>query len=366
MQSPLHDKHVALEARLAEEAGWMMPLSYRGALDEIQQVRTRAGVFDVTHAGRLRIRGDGALALLERACTTDVAHQEDDTALRTLLCNDKGGIMDLCWLLRLEDFWLLVTSPDNRLKILEHLAPLAEELGAKVDDQTEKTAMIAIAGPAAAGLLDHVLPEKVSPMPAGACRTGSFLVAKYIVARIDDTGEWGLCVTLPNLFAGQAWRFITEKAGANAIPPAGLAARDVLRLEAGLPRYGYELNETLDPFAAALADLVVFNHDFIGASALAALKDKAPARQLAGVVLKPAAAELQSGGPIIPRQGSPVTRADGSECGVVTSAAYSPAMDKVIAMAYLAIDSASPTTSLRVCFDGKIVPAEAVALPFTH
>jgi aminomethyltransferase len=191
-------------------------------------------------------------------------------------------------------------------------------------------------------------------------------VARYIVARIDDTGEWGLCVTLPNLFAGQAWRFITEKAGANAIAPAGMAARDVLRLQAGLPRYGYELNETLDPFAAGLGDLVAFNHDFIGAAALAGLKDKAPARRLAGVVLKPAATELQAQGPIIPRQGSAVTRADGSECGVITSAAYSPAMDKVIALAYLSIDCASPASSLRVCFDGKTVPAETSALPFNR
>ncbi len=363
-QTPLLDKHRAAGAHLAQEALWQMPLRYRGALEEVHEIRTRAGIFDVTHTGRIRVRGDGALDLMERVCTADVARQEDDTAVATPLCNAAGGIMDLCHLLRLEDSWLVLTSPDNRHKILDHLESLAEGHGAKVDDQTEKTVMLSIAGPRAAGMLDCVLPEKVSAMAPLACKTGSFLVARYIVARISDCGEWGLYVVLPNLFAGQAWRFITERAGENIIAPAGLAARDVMRLEAGLPRYGYELNETIDPFAAGLGDAVALNHNFIGRDALAAIKNTSPARRLGGVVLKPAAAQLGTGQAIIPRQGAVVLRADGSECGAVTSAAYSPTLDKVIALAYLAGDCLAPATALAVDFDDKTCPAETGELPF--
>lgn len=363
-QTPLLDKHLALGAQMATEALWQMPLSYRGALQEVHDVRTRAGIFDLTHAGRLRIRGDGALDLMERLCAADVVRQEDDTALLSPLCNAAGGIMDLCHVLRLEDSWLLLTSPDNRGKILRHVQSLTDEFDAKVDDQTEKTAMLSIAGPKAGAMLDHVLPEKVSAMAPLTCKTGSFLVARYIVARISDCGQWGLYVVLPNLFAGQAWRFITEKAGDNVIAPAGLAARDVLRIEAGLPRYGHELNETIDPFAAGLGDAVAMDHDFIGRDPLAAIQDKAPARRLAGVVLKPAAAQLSPGAAIIPRQGAAVLRADGSECGTVTSAAYSPTLDKVIALAYLAGDCLAPATPLAVAFDAKTCPAETAALPF--
>jgi len=360
IHSALHEKHQALEAVFGDVAGWEMPLSYRGAIQEANTVRLRAGVFDFSHAGRFRIRGDGALALLERVCTHDVVHQEDDTAEPTLLLNARGGILDTGRLLRMEDGWMLTVSPINRHKVLDHLSPLAEELDAKLDDRTEKEATLLIAGPSAAGLLDplltDVMSEPASKLPAGAVRSGTYLLARYAVARTDELGMWSVEVTMSNLFATKAWRFITEKAGDRCIAPTGLAAWDVLRVEAGVPAYGHEVNETFDPYLAGLADRVSLDHDFIGADACRSLAARPPARKRMGLVLDQ----------VIPRQGSVVLDSEGAEIGAVTSGTFSSALDRAIAMACVAASSAVPQAEVTVVQDGVRLPARIAELPFVN
>jgi len=346
-KTALHARHVAAEAKMGQEAGWEMPMVFTGIAGEVLAVRGRAGVSDISHAGRLRIRGAGAVELLERLCTADVAHQEDDTAVHTLLCNERGGVIDQGLLLRLEDFWVLTCSPECREKVLAHLQAAAADFDAKIDDQTEKTSQIAVTGPAAPEILDAVLPMKVSPLPPLAVKTGSLLVARYIAARAGCGGLWGLEVILTNMMVGQAWRFITEKAGGNAIPPVGLAARDVLRIEAGLPRYGRELNETIDPVTAGLERAVDFGHDFLGREAIQKIRDRGPARKLVGLILE----ETPSGQPasgVVPKQGAPVLDKDGVEVGAVTSGTFSPTLNKVVAMAYVAKDLSAAETELIV------------------
>lgn len=388
LHAALHDKHKALEAVFGDVAGWEMPLSYRGVLEEAAAVRGRAGLFDFSHAGRFRIRGHGALGLLERVCTHDVAHQEDDTAAPTLLLNDRGGILDAARLLRMEEDWLLTVSPMNRRKVLVHLGSMAEEMDAKVDDRTEKDSMLLIVGPAAAGLLDplltDIMSEPVSKLPPGAVRSGSYLLARYVVARTDELGLWTVEVMLPNLFAPQAWRYITEKAGDRCIAPAGLAAWDVLRVEAGVPVYGHEINETFDPYLAGLGGRVDLGHDFLGAGACRTLAARPPARKRVGIVLE--AGEALSAGEsptrqaaesetrrrnngglptvLIPRQGSTLLDSDGIDIGAVTSGTFSPALDRPIAMAYVAASSALPHLPVELVQDGTRLPARIVDLPF--
>lgn len=375
LKSALHDRHVALEASMGEEGGWRVPLSYGGAIGEAQSVRARGGVTDMTHAGRLRIRGSSAVELLERLCTIDVAHMEDATGSPTLLCNSRGGVMDLCHLLRLDGFWLLLTSPLARLKVLEHLQAGAVGLDVKVDDQTDKTTMISVAGPATPGILDAVLPEKVSGLPAGTARTGSLLIAKYIVYVSSDSGQWGMNVVVPNMAAGMAWDFITRKAGANALPPVGLAARDVLRIEAGQLRYGHELNETIDPVTAGLERLVCAGKAFLGSEAVAAVKARGAARTLVGLEMAASGdtscghtpgCNCQAVNPMrmIPRQGATVWSSDGREVGAVTSGTYSPMLDKVIAMAYVNRDCAAPGTDVSVGGGTDRPAARVRELPF--
>lgn len=361
-KSALHAAHAALGAKLGEEDGWQVPLHYGGVLDEAAAVRRRAGVFDVSHVGRIRLRGGGAPELLERLCTCDVAGQDDDTAARTLLLNEQGCILADGFLVRAETFWLLTCNACNRAKVLEHLGAHAGEFDVKFDDQTERTVMLAVAGPAAAGLLDAVLPTKPSGMPRGAVRVGSLMIARYVAMRTGCTNVWSLEVVLPNMLASQAWRFITAGAGANCVAPAGVGARDVLRIEAGLPRYGHEINETIDPIAAGLEQAVDFEHDFIGRDAVARIRRAGPARRLVGLVLTGPRDEPDARG--IPKLGAPVSRADGAEVGTVTSGTYSPTLEQVIAMAYVATDAAAVGTELRVETDAGGAPARVADLPF--
>ena len=162
-QTALHAQHLSGEASMGEEAGWSMPLRFGAVAEEVQACRERAGVFDVSNVGRLRVRGDGALELLERVCTHDVARQEDNTASPTLLLNERGGILDMGILYRLDRFWVLTTSPDNREKILAHLQ--AQEIaGVKIDDQTNKVAQLAAVAATRLTWTQHHLPDTATQL----------------------------------------------------------------------------------------------------------------------------------------------------------------------------------------------------------
>lgn len=361
LKTSLHDRCVSAGASMGDDGGWNMPAGFTRADDEVARVRSAAGVFDVSNVGRIRIRGDGAVDLLERVCTADVVCQEDDTARLTLLCNDAGGIIDQCLVVRLDDFWLLTTSPSRRIGVLEHLEALAGDFGAKVDDQTLKTTVLCVAGPAAAGLLDSVLPLRVGDMPDGAVRTGSLMLARYIALRSSYMGLWAIEVMLPNMFAGQAWRFITDKAGDKAVAPAGGLARDALRIEAGRCRFGCELDETIDPFTAGLSGAVDLEHDFIGRDALQAIAEKPPARKRVGLVLR--ATDNKSDAPVTPAKGSPVRRRE-RVIGAITSAVMSPTLGRIIAMAYVEDGSAAIGDEVAVDIAGREISAEMSELPF--
>ena len=190
LRSGLYDRHVARGAKMVCEEGWEVPLSYRGVLEEVEETRRRASLFDVSPLGRLRIRGDGALDLLERLCTADVAHQEDDTAGYTLLCNEAGGILADAWLIRTNRFWLLTTGAATREKVLRHVQDHAADFDVKVDDQTLGTAHLLVAGPRAAARLDAVLPIRPSALPRRAARVGSLMIARYVALRVGWCNTW--------------------------------------------------------------------------------------------------------------------------------------------------------------------------------
>jgi len=360
LKLPLDEAHRELGATMGIEGGWEVPMSYSGALAEAAEVRDRACVFDVSHVGRIRIRGSEALSLVEKLCTTDVVHQEDDTAACTLLLNESGGILADAIVARLEGFWLITTDPCNRQKILDHATAVCEGMSVKVDDQTEKGAMLAVTGAVAREVLDSVLPEKAGDLPPGATKIGSMMIARYIVMRTSFTGMWGLEVILPKMFIAKAWRFITEKAGPNSLKPAGMTARDILRIEAGLCRYGHELNETIDPFTAGLESLVDFEHEFIGRQALTVLRNKGASRRRVGLRLD--CLEM----PVIVRLGDTVFNSEGLEVGAITSGTFSPALNCPIAMAQVSLASGDTGTVLdvEVASTDQKVSATVTDLPF--
>ncbi len=339
LKTALYDKHIASGGQMGEEGGWAMPLHFGSGLEEATQVRSRAGLFDVSHLGRLRIRGDGALDLLERLCTADVAHQEDDTTIHTLLCNDSGGILDECYLIRLQNFWVLTTNAINREKILAHLKAHGEEIGdVKIDDQTNKVSQLAAVGPEAERILDAVMPISIAGLKSGEARTGSLMIANYIASRSSYCGRlYSLEVMIPTMFAGKAWDYVTGKSGDNAMKPAGIMARDILRIEAGLCKFGHEINEMTNPAAAGLMSCVDFGHDFIGAEAVREFEDKGSSRIRTGLILEPPSDGRSPTS--IPTLGATISTTDGREVGNVTSATFSPHLEKIIAQGYIVPDA---------------------------
>ena len=355
LQTPLHETEKQAGARMVDFAGWEMPLLFTGILDEHGKTRADATVFDVSHMGRLRVRGDWAFKLLDRACTADVVGQEDNSARYSLLCNEDGGIVDDIFVIRLEDQWLVVCNATNRQKVLAHLEELNEQGGFKadIDDQTLRTAMLAVQGPRAMEKLAAALPMDLAGLKRHEVLAGSYMMVKYVASRTGYTGEDGLEVIVPAMAASTAWKFITSDKG--GIVPAGLGARDVLRLEAGLPLYGHELNETIDPISAGLEKAVRATGEFVGSAALAKIREKGAARRLVGIKLQTHR---------IARQGA-VIFADGWEVGVVTSGTFSPSCQASIAMGYVDRQFAGEGQELVV----QIKPeedteAQVVARPF--
>jgi glycine cleavage system aminomethyltransferase T len=251
LRSSLYDLHVAAGAVMKTAAGWELPAHYGDVQSEVAAARQSAVVTDVSHWGRIRIRGSGAAELLVRLGAADALRQEDDTVRAVDLRDAAGGTIDRARLVRLEEMWLLLTTPAARTKVLSRAVELAADVDAKVDDQTSRTAMIACLGPQAAVRLDAVLPITVSDLSDGSARTGSVLIAKYIALHSDvvgvprpyaasaeerapghedETGPrlWRMEVILPGLLAGKAWRFITQKAAAHRMPPIGTEAMEML------------------------------------------------------------------------------------------------------------------------------------------
>ena len=360
LKSALYKHHIDLQAQMTSEARWHVPLAYTSSLDEIGAVGSVAGVMDVSHLGRIRVRGSGAIDLLERVCTCDVARQEDDTSAVTVLCNENGGIIDCCYLLRMDDDWLLTCDGWNRQKVISHLECTADDLSlsVKITDRTLKTTQLAITGPRAGVLLDAVLPEPVSSMQARGVKVASYLIAKVIVARTGYAGKWGVEVIVPNMLAGQAWNFLTRKKEADSIEPFGSAARDVMRIEAGFVKFGHEINEMIDPITASLGKTVVFNHDFIGADALEKINRQGPGRKLVKLQLIGDPATETA----IPRHGMTILSTDAQEIGSVTSGAFSPSAGKAIALGYVSISQGKVGNEVLLEVDNGRIVAEIVKI----
>ncbi len=327
----LHDKHMALEARFALEAGWNVPLSYGSTLEEVETAHKDAVVCDVSSLTRLRIAGNDALELLERLCTHDVAGQEDDWAELTCLCNDSGGIVDCGYLYRLENHWLLTGDPGNHDKLLAHLQLHAEGMDVKIKDQTWRSCQFWVTGANAGRRLDDLLGREVSKMPSGAVRSESYLVAKVNASRTGYGPLWSLEVIVPSLLAGQAWQLVTARSKEKALAPLGYAARDVLRIQAGLCRYGHEINEAIDPHTAGLDRCVRPGGGFLGAEALAQRRQKI-SRWRCRIAMDAADA---GGSTSIPRMGAEVLDGQGNTIGAITSGTYCPIRDIPLAMAYV-------------------------------
>jgi aminomethyltransferase len=356
-RTPLYDEHVRLGARLVDFAGWEMPLLYRGINEEHRHTREKCSIFDVSHMGRIEVSGEGAGAFLEFLCTRRLGDMTPGQTRYSHVCNEQGGILDDVLVSRYETHWLVVCNGSNREKIVGWIQRHAAGRPVQIEDTTEATAMVAIQGPLTMREAARVLPIPMADLRRYHFVTGEFMGMRYTVSRTGYTGEDGLEVILPTQAAPGGWQFLLQPPDEfepSVIQPAGLGARDTLRIEAGMPLYGHELHENIDSLQAGFAWCVDLSKDFCGAQAMRGIQAAGLKRRLVG---------LELAGKRIARHGYPVIR-DGRTIGEVTSGTLAPTLGKSIAMAHVASESAEPGTAVRVRMRDHEEEAVIIALPF--
>jgi aminomethyltransferase len=351
LRTPLYDWHVAHGGRMVEFGGWEMPVQYSTIVAEHHAVRNTAGLFDISHMGRLDVRGPQALDLLERLVTCRVDNLAVNQIRYALVCRDDGGILDDVLVYRLTEGYRLVVNAGNRRKLIPWLTRQQQGFNCQLADRTADAVMLALQGPRAVSLLQPLTPIDLSSMKYYTGATTEIDAVPVYLSRTGYTGEDGFELVLdPRAASALADRLLS----AGAVP-CGLGARDTLRLEAAMPLYGHELTEAIDPFTAGLDFAVKLDKPhFIGKPALEQLAKRTDRKQRIG---------LQLAGKRIAREGALVMRGE-QEVGTVTSGTFSPTLEKSIAMAYVAPDAASPGTALEVDIRGKREPAVVVPLPF--
>lgn len=346
--TPLFDVHRDLGATFTDFAGWRMPLRYRGELAEHHAVRRAAGLFDLSHMGRLEVTGADAGRFLDYALVGRLSTVPVGRAKYTMLCHDTGGVLDDLVVYRLaEQRFLVVANAANTAVVTVLLREHADGFRATVRDASADWALIAVQGPAAAGIVDP------GPLRYYAIRPAVVAGCEVLLARTGYTGEDGFEVYCRPGDAATVWRWLHGRGP----EPAGLACRDTLRLEAGMALYGHELSVRVTPLQAGLERLVAFDkRDFVGAAALRRQRAAGAQDVLVGLV---------TGTRRAPRHGYPVLDpATGAAIGAVTSGALSPTLGHPIAMAYVPTARSAPGTALGVDVRGTRVDATVVPLPF--
>ena len=339
--------HERLGATMTEFAGWLMPLRYTSETAEHNAVRSAAGLFDLSHMGEIAVTGPGAGAALDYAVCGWPSALAPGRARYTMLCAPDGGVLDDLVIYRQRaDRFLVVANAANTAVVLGELQ--ARCPGAQVLDETAATALVAIQGPNAAGILSPVTDLDLSALRYYAGAYGTVAGCRAWVARTGYTGEDGFEIFCAPEDSERVWTALTGAV------PAGLAARDTLRLEAGMPLYGNELGPDVTPYEAGLGRVVRLDKpaDFVGREALAERAAAGPRQVLTGLVARSRR---------VPRHGYAVMSQAGKQVGVVTSGAPSPTLGAPIAMAYLDTDATGP---FGIDIRGKTESADVTELPF--
>jgi aminomethyltransferase len=355
-ETSLTNEHRALGARLVPFAGWTMPVQYAGIKKEHEAVRRRAGLFDVSHMGEILVEGPSAVAAVDRLITNDLSKLQVGCALYTVCCNEVGRILDDLIVYRLEDEKVLVVcNASNRDKIVAHFAKNLR-LETPWNDVSDAWALLALQGPNAAAIMkDLGSPRDVLELPYLHVTRARLAGVDLWAARTGYTGEDGFELFCASEDAVSLWRGLLAAGEPHGLQPAGLGARDTLRLESGLMLYGNDISEETHPFEAGLGWVVKLDAgDFIGRDALRAIKAAGLKRKLVGF-------EMTGHG--IARHGYPIV-ADGASVGEVTSGSPGPTVGRNIGLGYVPLTLGKPGTTLGIQIRGKVVDAVVVRTPF--
>jgi aminomethyltransferase len=356
LQTPLGAVHRRLGGRMVDFAGWDMPVQYpTGILAEHQAVRTGCGLFDLSHMGRVFLRGPDALALAQECCTRDLSRIRPGEAAYSVVCNPQGGILDdvIGYVLGEREV-LFVVNASNRLSDIAWFEAHRDRLGLNVDldDRTLSTALIGVQGPQAQQILTRLTDVALEELPGYAFLNADISGAGALVSRTGYTGEDGFELMIKAQSAEKLWTTLSTEA-----MPCGLGARDTLRTEAGFALYGHDIDATTNPYEARLGWVVSLSkpgQNFVGRDALASIKASGPARKLVGL-------HVEAGG--VPRPGFAILN-ENRHVGSVTSGTFSPTLKHNIAMGYVPADLSKPGQPLGIETRGKLVGAEVVPLPF--
>jgi aminomethyltransferase len=353
-RTPLYERHATHGARFVDFGGWEMPVQYTGIIDEHNAVRQRAGLFDVSHMGEIELRGPRAIAAAQNLTVNDVSRLRDGQAQYSVLCLPSGGVVDDVMVHRISAERILICV--NASNIDKDFAWMLDNAGgAEVVNRSEEIGLLALQGPRATEILKKLTTLILDDMPRFAFAEAAVADARSLVAHTGYTGEDGWELYCDSEAATALWDAILEAGAPAGIMPAGLGARDTLRLENALPLYGHELDENTTPLEARLGWVVRLSKEtFIGREALVKQKERGLTRQLAGFTL------IDRG---IARQGYTLLH-DSETAGIVTSGTMSPTLGKAIGLGYVAVKYAGIGTSLNVDVRGRPVAAEVVQLPF--
>ncbi len=356
LRTPLYDSHVQFGARMVEFAGWEMPVQFRGIVEEHVHTRTACAVFDVSHMGRLKLTGPDCEPFLDWICTRNLRDAEVGRSYYSHICREDGGILDDVIVSRFEDRWGVVCNASNREKIIEWLRSHLGGRNVEIADETRSTAMVACQGPRTLELAREIAGTDLSGMKRYHFTVRPLGTVSIAIYRCGYTGEDGVEVVLP---AGLTALLIPKLLGTPESPhpvicPAGLGARDTLRIEAAMPLYGHELSEDWDSLSAGQGWCVDLDKEFIGAEAMRKVQAAGVPRRLVG---------LELDGRRIARQHARVFFG-GSPVGEITSGTLSPTLGMSIAMAFVPAEHATPGGAVEVEIGGKLIPATVVKLPF--
>ncbi|GAA1410663.1 MULTISPECIES: glycine cleavage system aminomethyltransferase GcvT [Oerskovia] len=369
--SPLHAEHVALGASLTSFGGWQMPLRYTSDLAEHRGVREAAGLFDLSHMGEIEVSGPQAAAALDHALVGNLTAVAVGRARYTMICAEDGSVLDDLVVYRLgEERFLVVANAGNAPLVTDELVRRSKGFDATVTDQAADTALVAVQGPRA----EEIVGSLVAPGDVQVIKDLKYYASvelrvagiDALVARTGYTGEDGFELFVPAGAARELWQKVLVAGEPHGLVPAGLSARDSLRLEAGMPLYGHELDTTTTPFEAGLGRVVKLDKvdaegnplDFVGRAALASRKGAQPARVLVG---------LRGLGKRPARAGYPVVipgKDPDVQIGFVTSGAPSPTLGYPVAMAYVTPEFSAEGTELAVDVRGREEPVVIVPMPF--
>jgi aminomethyltransferase len=355
LQTPFHDWHATNDGRMVEFGGWHMPVQYSTIVEEHNVVRNAAGLFDISHMGRLRFSGDDACSFLDYLLTNDVSKLQVGQVRYSLVCNQNGGVLDDVLVYRLPDCYMLVVNASNRTKIVDWIGQHIPKFNVDFEDQTLSHAMIAVQGPKAVEVLAALGAETASEHRYYSAAPMTVSGMDALVSRTGYTGEDGFELIVPSEAGMELWNALLEAGQPFGVQACGLGCRDTLRLEAAMPLYGHELNEETDPLTAGLDFAVKLEAaDFVGRDALRNIAASPTGKVRVGLELE---------GKRIAREGAEIFSSDQS-VGEVTSGTFSPTLQKAIAMGYVDASISETGSEFEIDIRGKRHAAKVVDLPF--